>query len=803
MRPVDITFTLEQFKSLSQFAKPANALSPLFDPAKVGATGRITNREVVDSGGTLHEDVRRVMDALAEPNLQANIRLVNSKRILDSFWYRDVNQAVDGWVTLSNNDGEVRVQAPSPMEEYLFAMRMMLGSEPLRFTQVKGTLDVTSAQLLWALLEECRKGKKAVKAEDLRKGLEAPFTGLGHLGAYFREGLELLAPSRSEIEKALLRLTFLELVKSSPEGFVPRDDILSWAEDLAVIPSHLHFTLKQINSLGEIESARYWALQGKSRALYLWYEVNNEVVYRTLTPHSIIEWIRLLLPENSGKQQQLQAQPPAAITPPVPAATGEVTRYHPPRVKAKSPVGRTLFSFLVGLVTIGIGLLASGYLVYSPGKGINVAANPTMDPGAINAPVTEPLVEPTSTAALVSDVTTVEDIEVDMVNVVKKDEYTTYIFGRLKNNGPTPVSSVWVELQLKDSNENVVYSTEASSLTYQIEAGGESFFIGEAYELTQPVTSVVSTVANVAPTTPTSSVYLAEIRDMQLIGSPAGAEIIGDVFNPTDDLMEIRTVTGFFLDQDGALIGLAKTEDFNIGLRPGENMPVKVNIPVSMETAAEIYGYQLVVETDLVDEIVDAPVSISTSQNIFRAEGRVSIVGEVMNSGSKPIILWGLVSALYDSSGKLMDVTYTSLGLFLDSGGISPYRLSGFNQLDLESNQGLNPATYLVLAPKLAATDLESGIVQLDTDVINTNFNLTDQWFLAHGNVTNNNDQIIERGSVLVSLRDPATGKLVSAEPYWVSDLTPGMSTTFTVYMPLPEGIDPSTLTLEIEASGE
>ena len=259
----------------------------------------------------------------------------------------------------------------------------------------------------------------------------------------------------------------------------------------------------------------------------------------------------------------------------------------------------------------------------------------------------------------------------------------------------------------------------------------------------------------------------------------------------------------FFLDQEGALIGLAKTEDFNIGLRPEENMPVKVNIPVSIESAENLYGYQLVVETDIVEEVTDAPVSISTSQNIFRAEGRVSIVGEVMNSGSEPVVLWGLVSALYDASGVLMDVSYTTLGLYMEPGGISPYRLYGFNQLDLEENQELTPATYLVLAPKFATTHLESGVLTLDTDVINTNFNLTTQWFLAHGNVINNNSLGIELGSVIVSLRDPDTGKVVSAEPYWISDLGPGQSTTYTVYLPLPEGIDPTMLTLEIKATGE
>lgn len=803
MRPVDITFTPEQFKSLVQFAKPANPLSPLFDPGKVSAPGRITNREVVQADGTLHADVMQVMDVLAAPDIQVNIRLANPKRILDTYLYREAKQSIDGWVGLSNKDGEIRIQAPSPMEEYFFAIQAMLGPEPLKFTQVRGTLDVTSAQVFWVLLDEYRKGKKAIKLEEIRKGLEAPFNGLDSLGAYFREVLDLLAPSKSEIEKTLLQLTYLELVSPSTDGFLPSDEIARMADDLTVITSHLHFTIKQINSSGEVESARYWVLQGKSGAAYLWYEVNGDVVYRTLTPHSLVEWIRLLLPEKMGSQQPPQLKTPAVVTPPVNAPVSEVVRYSPPKVKGKSAAGRMLTSLVIGLVTIGIGLFASGYLVYSPGKGVSVNGNPTEVPGAVLTPISEIQAVPTSTAAVVSDLTTVEDIAVDMVNVVKRDEYPTYIFGRLVNNGPTPVNSVWVDLELKDSNDNVIYTTEASALTYQIEAGGESFFVGEAYELTQPVASVSSTVANVAPATTVSSVYLAEIRDMQLIGSAAGAEIIGDIYNPTEDFLEIKTVTGFFLDQEGALIGLAKTEDFNIGLRPGENMPVKVNIPVSIESAENLYGYQLVVETDIVEEVTDAPVSISTSQNIFRAEGRVSIVGEVMNSGSEPVVLWGLVSALYDASGVLMDVSYTTLGLYMEPGGISPYRLYGFNQLDLEENQELTPATYLVLAPKFATTPLESGVLTLDTDVINTNFNLTTQWFLAHGNVINNNSLGIELGSVIVSLRDPDTGKVVSAEPYWISDLGPGQSTTYTVYLPLPEGIDPTMLTLEIKATGE
>ncbi len=152
MRPIDITFTNSQFKSLVQYVKPGNVLSPLPDPATSTVTGRLTNREVVQADGKLHEDIAKILSVLENPTAMVNLKCLNTKQLMDVYWYTGRENVIDGLVSLANHDGEIRLQAPSPEEEYLFKMRAMLGPEPVKYVQAKGTLDVTAAWLLWSSL---------------------------------------------------------------------------------------------------------------------------------------------------------------------------------------------------------------------------------------------------------------------------------------------------------------------------------------------------------------------------------------------------------------------------------------------------------------------------------------------------------------------------------------------------------------------------------------------------------------------------------------------------------------------------
>jgi hypothetical protein len=788
MRPIDVTFTSSQFKALSQYGTPGNTLSPLFDPSATTVTGRLTNREVVQSDGKLHEDIRKVLSILEAPLVMANLKCLNTKQLMDVYWYVGSEDLADGLISVSNHNGEIRLQAPSPLDEYLFLLHAMLGPEPIKYTEAKGTLDVTTAWLLWILIDEQRKGRKVTTLEEIRKRLEAKFDGLTDLGAYFCHTLELLAPSRSEIEKGLARLTAKNIMKESVKGFTLSDDLGDLALDLKVVRAHLYFALKQINSAGEVESLRYWVLQGKSGAMLLWYEVDGEVVFRVITPAIFHELIVRLL----NIQSLPSAQPPEMPSTTSQTAARKVLRYEAPKPKRKSAVGRILTSFLIGLVTIAIGLFTSGYLMYTPGKGVDVIT----DTGTTQTAD----IQQSPTSATVESST--QDILVDSINIVRTTEYAVSIFGHLKNNGPSAVGMIYLDIDLLDNAGNVVQTISGWSMTDSIASGCEGYFKGDAYELTELPASANAVITYVAPAELESSVTLAEVRGMQLNTLENDTSIIADAFNTTDQSIEIVSITGVLLDAKGNLISMERSDDFDIGLRPGENMPIKVSFIITPELIVQIADSRLIIETAPVSTVIDAPLALSTEKEIFRTPNGFYFISELMNSGNEPLLIHGLVVAFYDAAGNLLDVSYSRLGLFVEPGGISPYILEEFSRLDLEENMDLQPASYLVIAPSNAAAPMETSILTLDTEVINTNQYLPDQWFLVNGNVINNNSETVTNGIVVVSLRDPATGVLKSVKLYPFYDLAPGASTGFTVYLPLPPGVDPATLTQEIRAVG-
>ncbi len=627
-----------------------------------------------------------------------------------------------------------------------------------------------------------------MKSEDIRERLENPFDGLADLGSYFCHTLDLLPPSRSEIIKGLASLAAYNIIQETAKGITLSADLGGLALDLKVVRAHVHFAVKQLNRTGEVESLRYWALQGKSGAMLLWYEVDGDVVFRVVTPAVFHELIIRLL----KIQPTPAAQPPAVPT--AAPAGGKTVRYEPPKTKQKSAAGRMLTSFLIGLLTIAVGLFTTGYLTYTPGKGVAVAA---VD--ATIAPTDVAEVNGSTASAAELDM---QDIQVEDVTVVKTSEYTTSVFGRLINNGVSAVSYVTLKVDLLDSTGNVIQTVDGWSVTNGIAAGGEGYFMAEAYELTELPASATATITYAAPAEVDSTVTLAEVRGKQVTPIEYYAEIIGDAFNTSDQPVEILSVTGILLDANGHVIGMGRSDDYDIALRSGEYMPVKVSVSASTEIAARAADSLLLVETAPVSTVTDPPLALSTENEIFRTPDGFFYISEMLNNSDQTLRVEGLVVAFYDAEGNLLDVARSLDTRFIEPGAISPFIVEGFNRLNLEENQGVSPASYLIVVPQMATTTLDAGLLTLDTEVINTNQYLPDQWYLVHGNVINNTSEMIAYGTVTVNLRDPATGKLKSTYYYPFSGLASGASTEFVVYLPLPPGVDPAVMTQEIRAVG-
>lgn len=793
MIAIDLHLSQDQFASLAQFGKDENILSPFNTISPDKKKGRITHPEVVLPDGSVRPDFQAVLDVLDKPAKTVSLTFINQAQMMDMALFFAENASAEQSVSISNDNGEMRLQSPAPLQESMNVARAMLGPSPSEYLALEASLDLTAAWMFWALLDRYRKQESPVKLEEFSALINEPYQGLSSLAAYFRETLDLISPSKSEIKTAVFRLVLLGMITPSEKGYLPADEFTLLAKDLATVRSHMSIKINGLASSGGTETARYWALQGASGTLLLWYECEGTVEIRTLTPGVIMEMVR-------GLAVPVQAAPVSAPPPPMQSVTAMppmVERYQPPR--QKSGFGKIALSILFGLAGLGIALVAAGFIVFPPGKGVAFIPSPNATE-SVSAPAVEeaapdaPAPVETKEAVIVS----AKDLNVDLVNSVVLNEGQNMIVGRVTNKGMYPVSSFSIALELKDSNENFLGEGWASPFASELAPGEETYFNYYYDDLSAKVEYVTTTISDVYPGFSGSSTKFASYEKEALHNSQEGVDLIGEVVNQTDQPMEISSIYGVLFDTDNQIVGAMNAYYYLGILRPGENMPVKVSFQMSEEERASIDRYQLYAEMYPVDEVVDSPISISRQNNLFRADGRVLIAGEVMNSGASPEQFSGLACALYDDQGNLLDVSFTNINIPLPAGSTAPYLLYGWDYLSQEENQGIMPATYLILATESSSYPVEKEIRGMDVEI--TKRGQSGMWYEVSGTVTNNNAEALDYGTVIIGLRDPQSGTIMNAETTWVSELQPGSTQEFTVYMVFPLEVDPDAFDLETTA---
>jgi hypothetical protein len=793
MNNFDIQMTYEQFFSLSQFQTTSNNLSPFAQPPLGLKTGRLTNTEIVHPDGNLKSGFQPIMDVISSPSKVVAYKMIKENEILDLTWYfpNDINALP--LVLITNKGDEIRLQAAAPVDESLFIAQSLLAESSKKVPGISWNLDITESFLFWIFIDENKNGIKAIKLDELQSAIKTHFSGMSSLAGYYRESMNLLTPSKSEIEKATFRLVQKGFINPSKEGFTPGENLAFIATDLQNATTYLQFKTICLDEKGEICSSRFWGVQAKSGAVMLWFEVEGLVTLHLITPPLLIELLASFLVQEKTSppagETNIQVIPPTAHIP----QPADVIRYQPPRKKGSA--GQVLLSLFLGIVGLVASLFIAGFLIFSPGKG--VAFNPSGEQTIISPEGTKV----SNTASPLSPTVptpSASDLQIDMVNAVMVSDEQWMVMGRITNIGAIPISSSEIAVELMDASGVILESGSAHPFSAEIAPGEVSFF-NYYYYFPTAVSSVTTTVSDVYSDGLQSSHSLISVEKPHLHGTPGYAELIGELVNRTEEPLQVISTFGILLDVNGQIIGVEKGYEFIIALRPGENMPVKISIPITIETAATVDSFQIVAEAYPVTEVKDSPISVSRDQNLFRTENGVVMAGEVMNTSDQAVQFSGLIGALYDSSGDLMDVSFTNTEIGLLPGGTVPYLLYGWNYLKLEDNKDLFPSSYLILAARTTAYPLEKPLKELDV-VINSN-QTSGSWYEVTGTVLNNSGVTTEYGAVNLSLRDPQTNKVITSESSWFGELAPGISREFNVFMVFPEGVDPQQLLLEYYAS--
>lgn len=808
----DLYLTKEQLATLAIFTSSKNTLSPFTTFASPNTAARISNPEIITPSGNLVPALQPVVDCLASPGRTFHLSVLNPSLLMDvAFFFPGFAPDIP-FVALSNDDGKLRLQSPAPYNDILHNARLLLGPSPSTFRSMEAAFDLTEAWLVWGILDHFRQSDTPLKPEILKDKLKEPFKGFSSLSGYFRETLNLSQPTQSEYDKAVLRLIQHSIIESSPEGLKPCDSLLEIARDYARPAAHVHFKVNSIDSRERVSTLQYWAIQGKSNALLLWYEVDRKVYIRSVPPGEIIKLLlaamvnppadasrgeATVLQDSPEQGQPVAAAAPVSIAPPA-AVQGQPIHYAPPK-KQKSAFPRVLLSLLLGLGSLVAALFGAGFLRFSPGSGValvpegaqpSIQASPT--PRAVIN--TQPAPASTQPAAM-----SLNDLSIDLVNYFVSDGILN-VLGRVTNNGTAGAGEVYLRVEYYDSGNKIVHTNYTGTMSYELGPGEFTYFTSQFPDAPTTFSRLEVFVNDFYPASTGPSTKLLAAQNTNLYDNEYyDIYLIGELINTSNTPLQVVNIYAVFTDFEGKLVYISDASDYRCQLNPGENLPFKVwaqnpQIP-------DIGGYKIVAEAYPIPSMDPPLLSLSANQNVFLDDGSWVIAGELLNTASKPLEVNGISASFYDENGALLDVNYSYIGVPLASGEVTSYLLSGWDLLRFGLLGTVQPANYVLLVTEHSTQVIEGTVVNLPVAETNRQVDYDGLGLTVTVQVTNDTSSPASSGSAVFSLRDKQSGNLVSSGRDTFYELAPGASSEVTVYIPIPSNYSIDQLNLDYTVS--
>jgi hypothetical protein len=808
----DLYLTKEQLATLAIFTSSKNSLSPFTTYASPNTAARISNPEIITSTGDLVPELQPVVDCLASPARTFHLSVLNTSQLMDvAFFFPGFAPEIP-LVALSNDNGKLRLQSPAPYNDILHNARLLLGPSPSTFRSMEATFDLVEAWLVWGILDHFRQSDVPLKPEILKEKLKESFKGFTSLSGYFRETLNLNLPTQSEFDKAVLRLIQHSIIESSPEGLKPCDSLLEIARDYAHPAAHVHFKVNSIDSRERVSTVQYWAIQGKSNALLLWYEVDRKVYIRSVPPGEVIKLLLAAMvnpPAESSRgettvlqdsQNQGQSEtmiPPVSIAPPV-ASRGQPLRYSPPK-KPKSAFPRVLLSLLLGLGSLVAALFGAGFLRFSPGSGVALVPEGDQPSTQVSpTPQTPASTQPTP-AATQATAMSLSDLSIDRVNSYIRDGVLN-VLGRVTNNGTSGAGELYLRVEYYDTGNKVIHTNYTNAMSFEVGPGEFTYFTAQFPDAPSSFSRLEVFVndfypASIGPSTKLLAAQNTNLYDIEYYD----IYLIGELINTSDTPLQVVNIYAVFSDFEGKLVYISDALDYRCQLNPGENLPFKVwaqnpQIP-------DIGGYEIVAEAYPIPSMDPPLLSLSANQNIFLDDGSWLIAGELLNTASRPLEVNGLSASFYDENGALLDVTYSYIGVPLAAGEVTSYLLSGWDLLRSGVLGTVQPANYVLLVTDYSAQAIEGKVVVLPVAETNRLVDYDGLGVTVTVQVTNDTSATASSGTAVFSLRDKQSGNLVSVGNAYFYDLAPGASTEVTAYLPTPANFSIDQLDLDYRVS--
>ncbi len=430
-------------------------------------------------------------------------------------------------------------------------------------------------------------------------------------------------------------------------------------------------------------------------------------------------------------------------------------------------------------------------------------ARPTATPRPAEASPTPPEVSASPTTSQGGGIVAGK-LEVTQVNSYQVEYGNWNIYGLVQNSTERSYGYVEVEADLLDADGRTVY-TDTQGVAFNLLGPGEtspfSFYVSG---LEANVQSVNAKIVSMDDQSYLERASVEVSADKVAEGEYNDIHYTGTIQNTGDQTAEIEAIAIGIFDKNKNLIYVDTYSAAQHEIEPGQSGPFRISVSLPEGVKDQIDFYTIFVDATKTSETstkYDLVISPKTShyQDSF---GTYNLVGEVTNKHDKPLSVSLLMSYL-DAEGKVIDVAFTSLPLYvLNPGDTVPFVFSYWGPLNSVPGVIEQAASYKIDVDWNYTWEVTTVTFDLATQNEASSMDGSDARFT--GKVKNTSDATISSSTVIVALYDKKTGDLFaigSASDY--NEVAAGGTANYEIRITLPDGMDLKGFDIKILARGE
>ncbi len=459
-------------------------------------------------------------------------------------------------------------------------------------------------------------------------------------------------------------------------------------------------------------------------------------------------------------------------------------------MKHKRTYALFTFVMVLALVSMACGLAGS---------------DPTDKPEPTRGPVATETSEPTEAPEPTDAPAPQDGIVVDTVYGFFDDYDDLVIVGLVTNYSDRAVSSIELEVEVFDVDDNSLYVDEIYADLSNLAPGETAPFSSSTWEeLTDADTVTAVVIGNSTPSL--ERAYVDVVGVMTTIDDDGDMHVTGEMVNNTGAPVQVNSLAAAIFGPSDELVTAHEYSVLTRSLEPGESGPFRVTMDGPREGFGDGLSYDVYVDAEVDDGADIYAVTFSETDNLYyNSFGDLHIVGEITNDSAEYLNV-SLIAAIYDADNNVVDAATFNMPLnSLGPDETLPYDFDFWGPVnDTEGMFDITDPTFSYSVQVdwywTWTNDTRYVDISVSDEVIDFSFNS----YSFEGNFLNDSGGTIDGAVIIILIVDDATGQVLAMGYSWSFDEMPdGGTDDYTVYIDMPEDFDDTGVSYEYIVVGE